>query len=44
MEPLSPPWMYSNLGKAHTGWEGRNQEAKPFTQGHPEGPWVKSPL
>lgn len=35
-EPLSPPWMLSNLGKAHTGWEERHREVKPLARGHPE--------
>lgn len=37
-EPLSPPWMLSNLGKAHTGWEERHREVKPLARGHPKGP------
>lgn len=31
----------ANLGKAHTGWEGRQREVKLFARGHPEGRWFK---
>lgn len=31
----------SNLGKAHTGWEGRHWEVKLFARGHTEGRWFK---